>query len=50
MQNFYFTVHIHDTKRVKDDVTQYMYNLLADCLVSLKRKSEDSGSSASAIP
>lgn len=50
MQNFYFTVHIHDTKRVKDDVTQYMYNLLADCHVSLKRKSEDSGSSTSAIP
>lgn len=50
MQNFYFTVHIHDTKRVKDDVTQYMYNLLADCHASLKRKSEDSGSSASAIP
>lgn len=50
MQNFYFTVHIHDRKRVKDDVTQYMYNLLADCHASLKRKSEDSGSSASAIP
>lgn len=50
MQNFYFTVHIHDPKRVKDDVAQYMYNLLADCHVSLKRKSEDSGSSASAIP